>query len=166
MNKAEFIEALKSRMPKNLDGLFIEGMIHGISVAIDLASQLPDDGEITQGKGEPELLPFKWPVPDGYEVVFMNEPTDVPDPLTNVQEPYDNQTAAKCRYGWDIYFTGNLFLRPVPPEIIEAWVNYYPDGVMGIHQNEKAADMFANQMPEKDRVGPAICVQFPKPKGI
>jgi len=127
-----------------------------------LTSKLIDDlfSKIDQlSEPEPDNIPFQFPVPSGYEVV--NKLGEVFKPFC---EPEDCSVPGRFgEKGWTIIHIENLFLRKFAPELVTVWLNYYDDncGCNGSWYSDKCdADNFALS----NRIGPAIRVQFEKPK--
>lgn len=127
-----------------------------------------------------KLQPFQWPVPEGMKVVTRDGET--PDELKKFEtskEPnslfgvidgvveswYDNGKYDLT----DQICSLDLFLVEAEPELVTMWVNYYDAGngvdYAFIHNTEDRADQLNNQSGQY-RIGPAIKIQFPKPKQI
>jgi len=107
------------------------GRIHGIKRALYLANQLDEP--------TPETLPFTWPIPDGYEVVTRDgrkvtqlvkfeEVEDVEHYLMGVVDKTVKSFCEDGRYLADGTHKNDLSLRPIAPEMVTVWVNYYERG--------------------------------------
>jgi len=118
---------------------------------------------------EPDTIPFEWPLPDGYEVVTRDG--------RKVTQLVKFDCTKKALIGGVLdgdlftwYENGSynnsgesivdLSLRKIAPEMVTVWLNYYGDGGGHAHPTEEQADKSATQ----GRIGPAIRVQFEKPK--
>jgi len=119
---------------------------------------------------EPEKIPFQFPVPDGYEA-YTREGRKVTqlvkfegiDSLENIrgvinQGLYSWYSDGRYRKGQDHYL--DLLLRKISPEMVTVWLNYYGDNLGGVYYTEDAADALC----KPNRIGPAIRLQFEKPK--
>jgi hypothetical protein len=143
ITKTEFIEWVRRNVSY---GILYEAIINK-------AKQLPEDGEITGEKGEPELLPFEWPVPDGMEVVTRDgrDVTQLVKFECSTIFPFwgvlDNEVDSWQIDGgteYDEESTNDLFLRPAPPEMVTLWMLLYPNGNGSFFKTEKQADEFSN----------------------
>jgi len=113
---------------------------------------------------EPDTIPFTWPIPDGYKVIRLLQKGFEGGDISQFHyfgENLNDYIAAGiykgelCRFERD-----ELVLLPVEPEMVTVWLNYYGDKGFTHHATEELADMAAAY----NRIGPAIRVQFEKPK--
>jgi len=119
---------------------------------------------------DPETIPFTWPVPHGYEVYTRDgrKVTQLVKFDVKGQElcgVFDDDVVARWSINGSYYSDNrdhnlNLSLRKIAPEMVTVWLNYYPDGLVNTHESQERADIYGGNQ----RIGPAIRVQFEKPK--
>jgi len=141
---------------------------HGDNIPAHLLLSKIDQLDLTP---EPEIIPFQWPYDEKqYEVVTRDGRKVMQLVKFEASDTYIlHGVIDKCINGWredGNINKGNfdhhldLFLRKLQPEMVEAWVNYYPENLYYVYTSIKQADELAAE----DRIGPAIRVTFPKPK--
>jgi len=154
MNKQQLIEWVENNSKSLMSvGLFTQ--LHRI------VSQLSEP--------EPETIPFEWPVPEGYEV-FTRDGRKVTQlvKFDCTKKALIGGVLDGDLFTWyenGVYNNSgesiiHIFLRKIAPEMVTVWLNYYGPSFTSVYDSEEDA----NRNLTFGRIGPAIRVQFEKPK--